>query len=290
MSSHARVARGVTAGLVAAGFIISTAGVATADEPNLDSVEEIVETVTGESPDVLTDSVAIGDILDIESAPEVDTTYVVDDGDTTSVVASIEEPDIDEVSFDLGLDDGYSLYLTEDGGGFILDEAQAANIRAAGESAASGTNVDVSVAVAATLDAPWAVDAEGNDVPTWYEVQGDTLVQHVDTSEATLPVAADPGFSFGWKWVTPVIYYRYSWSQTTSIATYVPSRLSAVGWLCDGLPGPAVSPCRALVAGRANDLVSTAKSAVRNNKCLGVYQGFGSGISVFFYDAYTTKC
>ncbi len=39
----------------------------------------------------------------------------------------------------------------------------------------------------------WAVDANGDAVPTWYEVRGSTLIQHVSFSSATaFPVIADP--------------------------------------------------------------------------------------------------
>lgn len=39
----------------------------------------------------------------------------------------------------------------------------------------------------------WAVDANGDAVPTWYEVRGSTMVQHVGFSSTTaFPVVADP--------------------------------------------------------------------------------------------------
>ncbi|WP_158862524.1 hypothetical protein [Leifsonia sp. AG29] len=45
------------------------------------------------------------------------------------------------------------------------------------------------------FDAPWAKDADGNPVPTWYEVKGDTLTQMVDFStEAVFPIVADPTY------------------------------------------------------------------------------------------------
>lgn len=43
------------------------------------------------------------------------------------------------------------------------------------------------------ITAPWAKDANQNPVPTWYTVDGNTVTQHVDTSEVTQwPVVADP--------------------------------------------------------------------------------------------------
>ena len=179
-------------------LVAATTGVAAADRPGLDSTDQIIEAVTGVVPEVVTSEIHIGDVLTVDTAAEVDTTYLVDTGEVTSVVASIEGPGVTTVSFDLNLGDGYAIYLTGDGGGMVIDEATLAVLESAGESTPSGTPIDVSVAVAATLEAPWAVDATGQVLPTRYEIQGDTLVQHVDTEGAVFPVAADPSFGLGW--------------------------------------------------------------------------------------------
>lgn len=42
------------------------------------------------------------------------------------------------------------------------------------------------------FQAPWAVDASGQALPTRFEVQGDELVQVVDTTDAVFPVVSDP--------------------------------------------------------------------------------------------------
>jgi hypothetical protein len=46
------------------------------------------------------------------------------------------------------------------------------------------------------IEAPWAIDAEGQSLPTHYEVSGATLTQIVDTTEAAFPVVADPTVQF----------------------------------------------------------------------------------------------
>lgn len=49
----------------------------------------------------------------------------------------------------------------------------------------------------AEIEAPWAVDADGQAVPTQYILHGNELIQIVDTSPDTaFPVVADPS----WKW------------------------------------------------------------------------------------------
>ena len=46
---------------------------------------------------------------------------------------------------------------------------------------------------AATIDSPWAIAADGSAIPTWYEVQGDIVVQVVAHDSSTeFPVVADP--------------------------------------------------------------------------------------------------
>ncbi len=53
--------------------------------------------------------------------------------------------------------DGVHLEATEDGGAMVMS--------------GDGT-------VVAVVAAPWAKDATGTDVPTVYEIDGDTLTQH----------------------------------------------------------------------------------------------------------------
>lgn len=40
--------------------------------------------------------------------------------------------------------------------------------------------------------APWAVDADGNDITTSYRLDGDTIIQTVNHQDAVYPVVADP--------------------------------------------------------------------------------------------------
>jgi hypothetical protein len=56
------------------------------------------------------------------------------------------------------------------------------------------------------VDRPWAVDARDRDVPTWFSVEGTTLTQHIDTTGASFPVAADPHYT--WGWVSGTVYFN----------------------------------------------------------------------------------
>ena len=46
----------------------------------------------------------------------------------------------------------------------------------------------------ATLASPWAHDAKGKTIKTWYEIKGHTLTQVVKHAGAAYPVTADPWF------------------------------------------------------------------------------------------------
>ena len=48
----------------------------------------------------------------------------------------------------------------------------------------------------ALIASPWAVDADGTSLHTYFDVDGETLVQVIDHEGATYPVVADPSFQF----------------------------------------------------------------------------------------------
>ncbi|AHU90582.1 hypothetical protein CQ11_08130 [Trueperella pyogenes] len=67
------------------------------------------------------------------------------------------------------------------------------------EGAPAVINEDGSVELA--VQAPWAVDAHGNSVPTHYEIEGNVLIQVVDHSKLSAdsyPVVADPVWIPAW--------------------------------------------------------------------------------------------
>ncbi|MCL1948461.1 MAG: hypothetical protein FWF59_01825 [Turicibacter sp.] len=47
--------------------------------------------------------------------------------------------------------------------------------------------------LATVIEAPWAKDANGNPLNTWYEIDGHTLIQHIEFDYSTaFPIVADP--------------------------------------------------------------------------------------------------
>lgn len=101
------------------------------------------------------------------------TSYSSDLGVQTLIEISDSAAPI-EYSFPFELVEGMVLELQPDGSVFIND--------------ATGLP-------AAMLDVPWAVDANGDAVPTSFRVEGASVIQVVDTSAVTaFPVVADPDF------------------------------------------------------------------------------------------------
>lgn len=143
---------------------------------------------------------ADGTALEVELPGNADDAEVTADGaviyedavvDTDIVVQAQEDGGVRMITvidgagaptaFDFAVDrDGAeSLVLEDDGAVGIYDGA--------------GSLVD-------WVPAPWAYDAEGNEVPAWYTIDGDTLVLNVDhTAVEAYPVVADPCWSCAWK-------------------------------------------------------------------------------------------
>ncbi|MFC9279701.1 hypothetical protein [Streptomyces collinus] len=135
--------------------------------------------------------------------------------------------------FDLGLPDGATL-VADGAGGY--DIAASAN--------GAGT------AVRGHVDAPWAKDANGNPVPTSYSLDGNTLVQTIETGPDTAyPVVADPHYT--WGIITGTVYFNKKETKLLALGGTV------VSWI----PNPA-----AVVGGRS--LAAIAGVAVAADKCV----------------------
>lgn len=87
----------------------------------------------------------------------------------------LNSPD-EELVFDFQLPAGHTWETAADGGLHLIDS--------------TGTPQ-------ATVDTPWAVDANGQQLPTHYVVEGESIRQVVDTTDAAFPVVADPSW---WWW------------------------------------------------------------------------------------------
>jgi hypothetical protein len=231
-----------------AGAIVADAGGASVASP-IEAEDPIVLESGDEAFDIgitLPASASVGDaeVVDGDTVyvdERAETSFVVDaraDGARImSVLTSPRAPR--EFTYDLHLPEGTQLLERADG------------------------SVDVAVVwegvevIVGTVAAPWAVDAQGNSVPTHYEVAGDTLTQHVSVTSGTqFPVIADPTYS--WKWWGVVV--RFNRSETVTMQT-----ASGVCAIAAAIPEPLVSK---IIAGSCAVIAVAAQDALQRGKCL----------------------
>ncbi|MEU4125890.1 hypothetical protein [Streptomyces virginiae] len=135
--------------------------------------------------------------------------------------------------FDLGLPEGASLVADGNGGYDIVTSAGGAGLVARGH-----------------IDAPWAKDANGKSVPTRYSLEGNTLIQTIETGPDTaFPVVADPHYT--WGIISGTVYFNKSETKVIALGGTV------VSWL----PHPAAE-----VGGRS--LAGIAGYAVATDQCI----------------------
>ncbi|QHC55421.1 hypothetical protein [Rathayibacter tanaceti] len=105
---------------------------------------------------------------------------------------------------------------------------------------------------------PWARGSDGADVETWYEVDGDELVQHVQHAGASYPVVADPSLECDAALCT-LLYSRSDTQRLANESNFAAAVLSAAcgsaAWACG------------LAAGVAID---AANRADNEGKCVGI--------------------
>lgn len=112
----------------------------------------------------------------------------------------------------------------------------------------------------AGVEAPWAVDANGKSIPTTFRVDGDRLIQDVDTSaDIAFPVVADPTVR-----IYPG-YYQIGFNKSESIA--VTGTVATCAAALSKSPHP---------AGKAFSIACTALAAINGanlagGKCLTVH-------------------
>ncbi|MFE7845558.1 hypothetical protein ACFUTX_10265 [Microbacterium sp. NPDC057407] len=80
-----------------------------------------------------------------------------------------------------------------------LNDLTPAQVEALEAIAPAATNSVMETHTIATIATPWAVDANGAELPTRYELSGNALTQVVDTRNAEYPITIDPHWSW-WVW------------------------------------------------------------------------------------------
>ena len=157
------------------------------------------------------------------------------------IIGVIKNQGVSYMDFGYALPEGYQLERRSDGGFSLLSE---------------------SGAVEGEIDVPWAIDADGKELPTSFElVDGSTLRQHVDTASASFPIALDPS----WSWwlitagkcavsIAPLLV-----TGGAAIAARVPKLISFINKLSKT---PKIATAIAKVGGIKNAAVAAVKKAV----------------------------
>lgn len=160
----------------------------------------------------------------------------------TTVLDGADSPQRYEYS--LGMPDGFSPQLQVDGSILLTDGS----------------------AVIGAIAAPWALDANGATVPTWYETTPTSVVQVVDLSGGGIafPVVADPSVSFFW-WGYAIKYTR---SETRQIAASADDA-QLVALMCGLIVLPmGTTACLAGATAVIRIYVSVIKTAAANGNCI----------------------
>lgn len=247
-----------------------------------EEVEEAIEETLAEVPvieDLVEETQADVADLEIDENADVVVELETDEGATVEIPAEADQPivlegaDGDE-AIEVGLpgsaddadvlDDGSVVFedaaadtdlvvqAQEDGGVrvlAVLDGADAPNrFDFEGEQElilfddGSAMALDEAGEPVAQIPAPWAYDADGNEVPSWYTADGTTLTLHIEHSAVTAyPVVADPQYRRTWY---GLVTYKFNSSETNALSQAL-GTASHAGALtaayCAGIGVPACS-------------------------------------------------
>jgi hypothetical protein len=124
-----------------------------------------------------------------------------------------------------------------------------------------------------SIAAPWAQDAAGHPVPTWYTREPGAIVQHVAHIGAHYPVVADVLLSVGCAWFKCAVWFSAAFTSRLAHSAPLGQALfaEAATRLCRTLHDPiAIAVCGALATVRSQAPVNTLKDARDKHACLRV--------------------
>ena len=129
------------------------------------------------------------------------------------------------------------------------------------------------------ISAPWAKDAYGNDVTTWFTTDGKTLTQHVErTGAGYYPLTVDPR----WTWGRISEHVYFSKEETKKFAAAGASA-AAVGPFWWAVPQPFGAAIAGWWTKNSLHVTETATRAVAGNKCIQLkvrYIGLNGAIGI----------
>lgn len=199
---------------------------------------------------------------------------------------------ISTVLWDQSQSTSFSFPLPEGVDGEILSDGSVILTRKI-EVADEGATSEVD-AVVGLVEPAWAVDANGNAVPTKYVLADGVLTQEVDTSDASFPVVADPS----WGIVGPLqVRVRWNRAETATIAsggwgaTGLTAVCAAAGAAVGGPPGAAIFAAGCLATGGPAIYTAGVAQNSKPKRCLEGFLTYVPGVSVLvpWYGTYACK-
>jgi hypothetical protein len=115
------------------------------------------------------------------------------------------------------------------------------------------------------IDPPWAMDANGDPVPTHYEIAGNQLVQAVEHHGAAYPVVADPSFHGDCGYVTCTLRFNRARTRDARDAGYL---IVGAGSACATFSQALRVVCAGAVAPAALALSIAAQRWYEDGDCL----------------------
>jgi len=220
LSAHPAAAKSPDELTAAEAAMVVAEATAVEGAPAATAAADVVETSVGVVSDLPGSPVSLV-LPEARVSGEVSTATVVDgEGDSQAVVQDVGGQ---------GQRVAFIINSAEDPTEYQVDFDGAASLVV--DSAGGVVALDGAGQVVAVVDAPWARDASGTEVPTRFVVEGTTLTQVVDHTTATFayPIVADPAV---WSW-WGVTYYLNR-RETVSVAVGWGVGLGIVG----RIPGP----------------------------------------------------
>ena len=131
-------------------------------------------------------------------------------------------------------------------------------------------HAEATTVVFGKIGTPWAIDAQGKKLETWYELNGKTFTQQIATEGATYPIVADPTITVGGS-DGPGLYWNMTGTQAKALSAattlvvglslaggcMAAAKIPRVGFLIQGLCGfvgiPGLKSIFSSVAGILNN-------------------------------------
>ncbi|MGO4594407.1 hypothetical protein AB4Z18_11365 [Leifsonia sp. 2TAF2] len=139
--------------------------------------------------------------------------------------------------------------------------------------------------VSAYFPEPWAKDANGRDVPTHFEIKGNTLTQVVDLASASaFPVVADP--QFAWHLLLPSVKTNRSETKQLTGIGAGPAGVGAAAKACSAVVKVAGAVGATLCGLNVVSIMFNASKAWYDGKCAQLLIGPGVIGTIPYKDGY----